>query len=153
MAACPRSAPERPEAGVGRSRAIGGLALPRRRPGAVNIEAVRASVLVVDDDPVFRRLAARMLEEAGFAVAGQAADARAAVAAAVATRPGGILVDLGLPDRAGAELARELLALPWCPRILLTSADADASDVGDGALRFVAKEDLPNAPLLALLGP
>ena len=110
-------------------------------------------MLIVDDDPEFRSLAAHMLDEAGFVVAGEAADARAAVALAIATQPGGILVDLGLPDRAGAELARELLALPWSPRILLTSADADASDAGDGALRFVAKEDLPNAPLLALLGP
>ena len=114
---------------------------------------MHASVLIVDDDPAFRRLATRMLEEAGLVVAGEAADARAALAAAASMRPGGILVDLGLPDRAGVELARELLTLPWRPRILLTSADADASDAGDGVLRFVAKEDLPSAPLLALLGP
>jgi hypothetical protein len=56
-----------------------------------------------------------------------------------------------LPDRSGFELARELLALPWRPRVLLTSADADAADTGDASLRFVAKEDLPGAALRALL--
>jgi CheY-like chemotaxis protein len=118
--------------------------------------AVTASVLIVDDDPAFRVLAARMLEEAGLAVAAEAADARAAVAVAHALRPGGILVDVGLPDRSGVELASELLALPWHPRVLLTSADADAADAGTagtGGLRFVAKEDLPGAPLHALLVP
>ena len=114
---------------------------------------MRDSVLIVDDDPAFRRLATRMLEEAGLVVAGEAGDARAALAVAVAVRPGGILVDLGLPDRAGVDLARELLTMPGRPRILLTSADADASDAGDGVLRFIAKEDLPSAPLRALLGP
>jgi DNA-binding NarL/FixJ family response regulator len=92
-----------------------------------------------------------MLGEAGLAIAGEAADARGAVAAAHAMRPGAILVDVGLPDRSGIELARELLALPWHPRVLLTSADADAASDGDASPRFVAKEDLPGAPLLALL--
>jgi DNA-binding NarL/FixJ family response regulator len=94
-----------------------------------------------------------MLEQAGIAVAGEAADAGAALAIAREVRPGGILVDVGLPDRSGADLARDLLALPWRPRVLLTSADPDAADAGGGSLRFVAKEDLPDAPLHALLVP
>ena len=108
-------------------------------------------MLIVDDDPAFRRLAARMLEEEGIAVAGEAADAHGALAVARARRPAGVLVDVGLPDRGGVELARDLLALPWRPRVLLTSSDANAAE--DGALRFVAKEDLPDAPLRALLVP
>lgn len=113
---------------------------------------MHGSVLIVDDDPAFRRLAADMVAAAGLTVAGEAGDAAAAVAAALALLPGGILVDVGLPDRTGAELARELLALPWHPRLLLTSADPDASHVVDGLVCFVAKEDLPNAALGTLLG-
>jgi CheY-like chemotaxis protein len=113
---------------------------------------VTASVLIVDDDPEFRDLAARMLADVGLSVAGEAGDARAAIAVATAARPGAILVDVGLPDRSGVDLARELLALPWRPRVLLTSADADMASEGDATLRFVAKEDLPGAPLVALLG-
>jgi CheY-like chemotaxis protein len=121
--------------------------------GIAKLRSVTPSVLIVDDDPAFRAIAARILEGAGLAVAGQAADAGTGLAIAQALRPVGILVDVGLPDRGGADLARDLLALPWRPRVLLTSADADAADAGGGSLRFVAKEDLPGAPLHALLVP
>jgi DNA-binding response OmpR family regulator len=113
------------------------------------------SVLIVDDDPRFRRLAKRILTGAGLTVVAEAADAEAAVIAANASKPDGILVDVGLPDRDGLDLARELLGLGWHPRVLLTSSDPDAADPVDGrgdALPFLLKEDLPNAPLQALLG-
>jgi CheY-like chemotaxis protein len=113
------------------------------------------SVLIVDDDPGFRGLASRMLTEAGLTVVAEAADARSAVVAASLARPDGILVDLRLPDRTGLELARELVTLGWHPRILLTSSDPEAADLLDGArdgLPFVPKEELPNAPLVTLLG-
>jgi DNA-binding NarL/FixJ family response regulator len=113
------------------------------------------SVFVVDDDPSFRRLAHAILAGAGLAVAGEADTAAAAVAAVGAMRPGAVLVDVGLPDRDGISLARELAALPWRPRVVLTSTDpeaATASEVADsGAAAFVPKDQLPNAPLYDLL--
>jgi two-component system nitrate/nitrite response regulator NarL len=112
------------------------------------------SILIVDDDPRFRRLAKRILTGAGLTVVAEAADAQAAVIAANASKPDGILVDVRLPDRDGLDLARELLALGWHPRVLLTSNDPEADPVdglGD-ALPFVPKEDLPSAPLQVLLG-
>jgi CheY-like chemotaxis protein len=116
---------------------------------------VTASVLIVDDDPRFRRLAKRILTGAGLTVVAEAADAQEAVIAANASKPDGILVDIGLPDRDGLDLARELLALRWRPRVLLTSTDPEAAGPVDGrgdSLPFLPKEDLPNAPLQALLG-
>jgi DNA-binding NarL/FixJ family response regulator len=113
-----------------------------------------ASVLIVDDDPGFRSLANRILTEAGLTVVGEARDARSAVIAAKQSRPEGILVDLGLPDRGGLDLARDLLALEWHPRVLLTSSDPEAAQLLDGdraSLPFLVKEDLPNAPLRSLL--
>jgi DNA-binding NarL/FixJ family response regulator len=113
------------------------------------------SVLIVDDDPGFRSLANRILTEAGLTVVAEAEDARTAVIAANASRPEGILVDLGLPDRGGLDLARELFALEWHPRVLLTSSDPEAAQLLDGhreSLPFLVKEDLPNAPLRSLLG-
>jgi CheY-like chemotaxis protein len=142
-----------PTQGWGAPAAVAGLPYPWTGLRAAKLRPVTASVLIVDDDPAFRRLAARMLEQAGIAVAAEAPDAGAALAIARAMRPGGILVDVGLPDRSGVDLARDLLALPWRPRVLLTSADADAAGAGGGSLRFVAKEDLPDAPLHALLVP
>ena len=114
------------------------------------------SVLVVDDDPAFRRLAPLVLAAFGLAVAGEAETAAAALAAAGALRPDAVLVDVGLPDGDGITLARQLVALPWRPRVLLTSSDAEAAtqrDVRDsGAEAFVPKDQLPNAALHRLLG-
>jgi DNA-binding NarL/FixJ family response regulator len=65
-------------------------------------------------------------------------------------------VDVGLPDRDGADLARQLAALPWSPRVVLTSADSDAGRAiearqGDRVLPFIPKADLASDALLRLL--
>src|SRR5690349_18282628 len=90
------------------------------------------SVLIVDDDPTFLSLATRILTEAGLEVVATAEDAAGAVTAAHATKPDGALVDVGLPDRAGVDLAYELAELPWRPRVVLTSTDSDAGLCLDG---------------------
>ena len=63
------------------------------------------------------------------------------------SRPSAVLVDVGLPDRSGIDLACELAELPWAPRVVLTSADREASIAirrrpSRSAAPFVAKEDL-----------
>jgi DNA-binding NarL/FixJ family response regulator len=114
------------------------------------------SVLIVDDDPPFLILATRILTQAGLEVVATARDAAGAVSAANATKPDAALVDVGLPDRGGVELAYELAELPWRPRVVLTSTDSDAGfalDVFHGrpSLPFIAKEDLANGRLPGLL--
>jgi CheY-like chemotaxis protein len=115
-----------------------------------------SSVLIVDDDPAFQRLAGRMLAESGLAVVGLADSASSALEAADALRPDAVLVDVGLPDGDGIALARELTALPWRPRVVLTSSNADAAGASEvrrsGAEAFIPKEQLPNAALGQLLG-
>jgi CheY-like chemotaxis protein len=117
---------------------------------------VRVSVLVVDDDARFRGLAARTLTAHGMIVVGQAATVAEAVELVAALRPDAVLVDVGLPDGDGLTLARHLAALPWRPRIVLTSSDRDATTHEDalaaGAVGFVAKDDVPDASLARLLG-
>jgi DNA-binding NarL/FixJ family response regulator len=114
------------------------------------------SVLVIDDDEAFRALARRILADCGLAVAGEAGTVVAAREAAAELRPGAMLVDVMLPDGDGATLAQELAALPWGPRVLLTSSSVDAADsdriVRNGIVGFVPKADLPNAELNRLLG-
>src|ERR671931_556203 len=85
------------------------------------------AVLVVDDDPVFRSLARRMLIADGLVVVGEADSVASAMTAAHALRPAAVLVDVGLPDGNGIALARRLTALPWRPRVVLTSTDPDAA--------------------------
>jgi two-component system nitrate/nitrite response regulator NarL len=114
------------------------------------------SVLVVDDDPEFRELAGRLLAASGLTVVGEADGVAAALAAATRLRPSAVLVDVELPDGDGVALARELAALPWHPRIVLTSINGDITTadeaVGCGARAFVNKAELPHMPLARLLG-
>ena len=113
------------------------------------------SVLVIDDDPGFRALAVRMLAGMGLAVVGEAGDVESARRAAKRLRPQAALVDVGLPDGDGVALAGVLAALPWRPRVVLTSSDRDATTDADarsiGAAGFIAKDDLPSGLVLALL--
>jgi DNA-binding response OmpR family regulator len=119
------------------------------------IGQVAPSVLIVDDDPDFRRLVRSMLLVSGFSVIGEAECVSAALHAAAKLRPDAALVDIGLPDGDGIDLACELAALPWAPRVILTSSDpgmVDGRDDLEGYLLFLPKEDLPTAPLLQLMG-
>lgn len=113
-------------------------------------------MLVVDDDSEFRKLAMRLLAASGFAMVGEADSVAAALAAAARCKASGVLVDVELPDGDGIALARELAALPWHPRVVLTSVDGDITTTEEarraGARAFVHKADLPNAPLAQLLG-
>jgi CheY-like chemotaxis protein len=113
---------------------------------------VALSVLIVDDDPGFLGLTARLLVELGVEDVWTAADATKALAAVQQARPSVVVVDIGLPDRDGIELAYELSELPWGPRIVLTSSDSEAMlaldpDLGQPVLQFIPKEELASDTL------
>jgi DNA-binding NarL/FixJ family response regulator len=118
---------------------------------------MNGSVLVVDDDPAFRRIAHGILAAFDLSVAGEADSAAAAMSIAGTLQPAAVLVDVGLPDTDGITLARQLTALPWRPRVVLTSTNADAATAsevrGSGAEAFLPKSMLPSADLDRLLGP
>jgi two-component system nitrate/nitrite response regulator NarL len=112
-------------------------------------------VLVVDDDAAFRELASELLRGAGLRVAGSTGTFATGAAAAEELQPDAALVDVGLPDGDGLELARRIAALPWCPRVVITSSDADAvtddAARGLGAVGFLPKTELANGSLRELL--
>jgi two-component system nitrate/nitrite response regulator NarL len=112
-------------------------------------------VLVIDDDDAFRGLACRLILAIELSVAGEAATFADGVAAADDLRPDAALIDVGLPDGDGLELARRIAALPWRPRVVLTSSDADATTAEAarrlGATGFLPKSELANSSLRALL--
>jgi CheY-like chemotaxis protein len=113
------------------------------------------SVLVVDDDAAFRDLAARVLTGWGHVVVGEAGNVAEALERAAALRPQAALVDVGLPDGDGFDLARRLVALPWPVRVVLISTDADRAGASAarraGARGFVPKDELPGRELRRLL--
>jgi CheY-like chemotaxis protein len=108
--------------------------------------AMPLTVLVVDDDGEFRRLAARLIVSLGMRVI-EADTVAAAEASALAVRPDAALVDVGLPDGDGLVLAKRLSDLDWSPRIVLTSSDEDAVDALEarraGIVAFLPKAELP----------
>jgi DNA-binding NarL/FixJ family response regulator len=112
-------------------------------------------VLIVDDHESFRRLAARMLAEAGFAVVGEAVDAASALRAAARLAPDVVLLDVVLPDRSGLAVAAQLAAAPAPPRVILTSSrrrsDFGQSFAWPAGCRFVPKHELSGAGLTVLL--
>lgn len=113
------------------------------------------TVLIVDDDPGFRSLAARMLTSFGFAVAGEAGTVAGALKAATALRPDAALVDVGLPDGDGCVLGTALAAMDWRPSVLLTSSDSDVVSHDEvrraGVAGFVPKAELPGPRTRRLL--
>lgn len=74
------------------------------------IEPTRA-ILLVEDDPLLRHAFRLLLEDAGYEVH-EAGTAAQALDQAVARRPALILLDLGLPDRPGLEVARHITSQP-----------------------------------------
>lgn len=98
----------------------------------------------------------RLLAASGLAVIGEAGTVAAALATADRLKPAAALVDVELPDGHGVMLAHELAALPWRPRVVLTSVNGDSTTTEEaqqaGAQAFVVKAELPDAPLARWLG-
>jgi DNA-binding NarL/FixJ family response regulator len=112
--------------------------------------------LIVDDDPAFLGLAARIVRRLGVGVVVTAGNAAQGLRVAGCARPGVVLVDVGLPDRDGIELALELVGLPWRPRVVLTSSDSEAflavaARGGGRSLPFIAKAELAGESLRRVL--
>jgi two-component system, cell cycle response regulator DivK len=68
-----------------------------------------ASILVVEDNPANQTLIQAVLERDGYQVQ-MAGSAAVALACLEAARPNLILMDVGLPDRDGLSLARQILS-------------------------------------------
>ena len=107
-------------------------------------------VLVVDDDQTFRRLAARLLASLGLGEVVEAGTVASALETAERLRPVAALVDVGLPDGDGVELAARLAAMPWTPRVLVTSSDLGAA-LRVGPMPFIAKDQLADGVLRSRL--
>jgi DNA-binding NarL/FixJ family response regulator len=115
------------------------------------------TVLIVDDNSSFRAWARVLLESAGYTVAGEAADGASAIAAALASPPEVMLLDVQLPDTDGFEVARRVSAERSDVAVVLTST-RDALDYGAklgscGARGFVPKDQLSAEALADVLSP
>ena len=112
------------------------------------------TILIVDDHAGFRVQARALLEADGFVVVGEAADGATGLAAARSLQPDLVLLDVGLPDVEGFEVARVLAADDTPPFVVLTST-REASEFGprlakSGVLGFILKDELSGAAIRAL---
>lgn len=105
-------------------------------------------MLIVDDHPTFRKFARRLLEEAGFAVVGEAQDGGAAIEAARELQPAAVLLDILLPDRSGFEVAEALANARHAPTVVLTSSRS-ARDLGLALEEAPARGFIPKAGFTA----
>jgi DNA-binding response OmpR family regulator len=104
-----------------------------------------APILVVEDEPRYARLLSIILEGAGYR-AQTAATGAEALEAAQAGPFELILLDLGLPDRDGAELCRAIRAFSDTPIIVVTARTSLASRVSGldlGADDYLTKPFAP----------
>jgi DNA-binding NarL/FixJ family response regulator len=114
-----------------------------------------STILIIDDDARFRTQAGELLEADGFVVIGHAGDGAAGLEAAHKLRPDFVLLDIGLPDVDGFEVARRLPVDGWRPRVVLTSS-RDARAYGRRLtsveyLGFLPKEQVSGAAIRALV--
>jgi two-component system, OmpR family, alkaline phosphatase synthesis response regulator PhoP len=89
-------------------------------------DAVR--ILAIEDDPDITRVLRFELEEAGFLVH-TALDGISGLTAAREVMPDLVILDLGLPDFDGAEIARRIRKTSDIPIIILTALDAVGTKV------------------------
>jgi two-component system response regulator EvgA len=113
-------------------------------------------VLIVDDHQRFRVSARRALEADGWTVVGEAADGMSALRAVRSSDAEVVLLDVGLPDISGLEVARAMRNHD--PRIAVVlvstrdSADYRELALASGARGFLPKSRLSGAALEAILG-
>jgi DNA-binding NarL/FixJ family response regulator len=105
-------------------------------------------VVIVDDQPVFRRHLRRLLSRAGLQVIGEAGEILEAEPLVTALQPDLAVVDLMLPGVDGLEGIRRLKARHPALRVILISAHRNqaqllrAAAAAAGAEAFVPKDEL-----------
>lgn len=87
-----------------------------------------ARILIIDDDKPLRSVLKATLQADNYRVF-EAVDGDSALKASVAARPDVIILDLGLPDRSGVEIAREIRSRAATPIIVLSVYDQEADKI------------------------
>ena len=106
-----------------------------------DVDARARTVLLIDDDPDVRAAVERVLATAGYTVQ-TASDGQNGLRLAFAWRPELVLVDVGLPDRDGFSVTRELREKGFRSPILMLTARGTVSDKVSG-LEAGADDYLP----------
>ena len=103
------------------------------------------TVLVIDDEPQIRRVVRNAVRDLDDRIV-EASTGQEGVDLAAAEQPSVIVLDLGLPDRSGLQVCRDLRAFTAVPIIVLSARHSDADKVAlldAGADDYVTKPFSP----------
>jgi DNA-binding NarL/FixJ family response regulator len=107
--------------------------------------APKKTILIVDDHPLVREgLKSILIPAIEYEVVGLAGNARDAIQMVQNLKPDLVLLDLGLPDKSGLELSREILSISPPTRILIVSMHSKVDYIVKafqaGATGYMTKE-------------
>jgi len=125
-------------------------------PGKLPVKtAPKRRVLLVDDHPLMRRGQADLIRrEPDLEVCGEAGTAREALAAIARLQPDVVVLDLGLPDKAGLDLIRDIQALhPGLPMLVFSLWDETlyaTRVLQAGGRGYVMKTESPDKLMAAI---
>ena len=102
------------------------------------------TILIIDDEPIIRKLLARMMELEGYEVF-QAADRASGLKLLTAKTPQLVLCDVCLPDGNGVEMVKEIKELQPETEVILLTAHGNIPDgvqaIKNGAFDYITKGD------------
>ena len=102
------------------------------------------TILIIDDEPIIRKLLARMMELEGYEVF-QAADRASGLKLLTAKTPQLVLCDVFLPDANGVEMVKEIKELQPETEVILLTAHGNIPDgvqaIKNGAFDYITKGD------------
>ncbi len=108
-------------------------------------------ILLADDAKFMRKLLAKILEEGGYEVAGEAETGSEAIALYEKIKPDLVTMDLVMPDMSGIDAIKGIISKDPKARIVVVSAMGQQSLVSEamsaGARDFVVKPFHPSVVL------
>ncbi len=107
-----------------------------------------AKILVADDSAFMRTMLKNLITEAGFEVAGEAADGNEAVEKYKSLRPQIVFLDIMMPNKNGLDALREIMGIDNTAKVVIcTSVGQEkvvAEAVESGAAEFIVKPFKPD---------
>jgi DNA-binding NarL/FixJ family response regulator len=123
---------------------------------AMLADGVSLRVMVVDDHALVRAAIRQAISSPGIEVVAEAATAAAALETAPEVRPDVLLLDLGLPDRNGLQVLRELRERLPSTQVVVLTISGSPRDVHEavrsGAAGYLTKDLDPAALFRAIDG-